>query len=175
MKTKEETKNKTEIIISTIEHSERMREGVGSWGNGYLEIPKEHFSYDYVMDHIDDWGFCGSLCNEDITYDTLTDTGVKIGFDTLHSYNNESHDEQWVLAKCNEIKDYLNKLLPQEHAFQFGQLRCFKVMEAFKFREMTKEELLHSQKEEKEEVENAVRTLLRNDARNCMLRSGEER
>lgn len=108
MKTKEETKNKTEIIISTIQHSEKRRADWGSWGNGYLEIPKEHFSYDYVMDHIDDWGFCGSLCNEDITYDTLTDTGVKIGFDTLHSYNNESHDEQWVLAKCNEIKDYLN-------------------------------------------------------------------
>lgn len=108
MKTKTETKNKTEIIISTIEHSERMREGVGSWGNGYLEIPKEHFSYDYVMDYIDDWGFCGSLCNEEITYNTQTDTGVKIGFDTLHGYNNESHDEQWVLAKCNEIKDYLN-------------------------------------------------------------------
>tara|TARA_R100000231_G_scaffold52688_1_gene44484 strand:- start:1363 stop:1803 length:441 start_codon:yes stop_codon:yes gene_type:complete len=108
MNTKTETKNKTEIIISTIQHKPYKSEGVGSWGNGYLEIPKEHFSYDYVMDYIDDWGFCGSLCGEDITYDTQTDIGVKIGFDTLHSYNNESHDEKWVLAKCKEIKDYLN-------------------------------------------------------------------
>ena len=74
-----------------------------------------------------------------------------------------------------KIKDNLNKLPPKEHAFQFGQLRCFKVMEAFKFKEMTKEELLQSQKQEKEKVENAVRTLLRNDARNCMLKSDEER
>jgi|TARA_R100000479_G_scaffold173896_2_gene120923 hypothetical protein len=108
MKTKTETKNKTEIIISTIQHKPYMSEG-GSWGNGYLEIPKEHFSYDYVMSYIeDDWGFSGSLCGEEITYDTQTDIGVKIGFDTLHSYNDESHDEKWVLAKCNEIKDYLN-------------------------------------------------------------------
>ena len=108
MNTKTETKNKTEIIISTIEHTKRMREGVGSWGNGYVEIPKEHFGYEYVNSCYDSWGFNGSFCGEDITYNEYTDTGLLIGFDTLHSYNNESHNEQWVLAKCNEIKDYLN-------------------------------------------------------------------
>tara|TARA_R100001443_G_C3256989_1_gene154646 strand:+ start:130 stop:588 length:459 start_codon:yes stop_codon:yes gene_type:complete len=111
MKTKEITQNKTEIIISTIEHDEKMRQGVGSWGNGYLEIPKEHFAYDYLMRHIDAWGFSGMFCNEEITYHHQTETGLKIGFDTLHTYNNESHNEKWVLAKCNEIKDYFNSYL----------------------------------------------------------------
>jgi len=109
MKTKEITQNKTEIIISTIEHSEIMREGVGSWGNGYLEIPKEHFAYDYLISCVDDdWGFTESFCNEEMTYSEQIETGLKIGFDTLHSYNNESHNEKWVLFKCNQIKDYLN-------------------------------------------------------------------
>ncbi len=106
---KTDIKNKTEIIISTIEHSEKMRQGVGSWGNGYLEIPKEHFAYDYLMNHIDGaWGFIGTFCDEEITYHHHTETGFKIGFDTLHSYNNESHNEKYVLSKCNQIKDYLN-------------------------------------------------------------------
>jgi hypothetical protein len=109
MKTKEITQNKTEIIISTIEHSEIMREGVGSWGNGYLEIPKEHFAYDYLISCVDDdWGFTESFCNEEITYSEQIQTGLKIGFDTLHSYNNESHNEKYVLSKCKEIKDYFN-------------------------------------------------------------------
>ena len=111
MKTKEITQNKTEIIISTIEHSEIMRQGVGSWGNGYLEIPKEHFAYDYLMSHIEQgYGFEGNFCDEEITYHDYTETGLKIGFDTLHSYNNESHNEKWVLSKCNQIKDYFNSL-----------------------------------------------------------------
>tara|TARA_R100000742_G_C4175376_1_gene12266 strand:- start:27 stop:482 length:456 start_codon:yes stop_codon:yes gene_type:complete len=106
---KTDIKNKTEIIISTIEHSERRREGVGSWGNGYLEIPKEHFAYDYLMSHVSEaWGFIGTFCNEEITYENPTETGLIIGFDTLHGYNNESHNEKWVLSKCNEIKDYFN-------------------------------------------------------------------
>lgn len=101
--------NKTEIIISTIEHSEIKREGVGSWGNGYLEIPKEHFAYNYLMSHIDDaWGFIGSFCGEEITFHDTNEWGLKIGFDTLHNHNNESHDEQYVLTKCNQIKDYFN-------------------------------------------------------------------
>ena len=109
MKTKEIIQDKTEIIISTIEHSERRREGVGSWGNGYLEIPKEHFAYDYLMSHIDDgWGFIGTFCDEEITFHDTDETGLKIGFDTLHNYNNESHNEQYVLSKCNQIKDYFN-------------------------------------------------------------------
>tara|TARA_R100000734_G_C3297365_1_gene88383 strand:- start:626 stop:1051 length:426 start_codon:yes stop_codon:yes gene_type:complete len=105
---KTDIKNKTEIIIKTIQHKPHMSEGVGSWGNGYLEIPKEHFAYDYLICYIDDWGFNGSLCNEDITYHREFEDGIVIGFDTLHSYNNESHNEKWVLAKCNEIKDYLS-------------------------------------------------------------------
>lgn len=106
---KTDIKNKTEIIISTIEHSEIKREGYGSWGNGYLEIPKEHFAYDYLMSHIDDsWGFIGSFCGEEITFHDTNELGLKIGFDTLHNYNNESHDEQYVLTKCNQIKDYFN-------------------------------------------------------------------
>lgn len=114
MNTHTETENKTEIIISTIEHPERLKKDkiwdYKSWGNGYLEIPKEHPTHDYISSCVDEWGFTESFCNEEITYHRHTETGFKIGFDTLHIYNNESHDKKWVLFKCNQIKDYINSL-----------------------------------------------------------------
>lgn len=110
MNTQTETENKTEIIISTIEHPEKIKKDNESWGNGYLEIPKEHPTHDYLISCVDDWGFTESFCNEEITYHRRTDKGIKIGFDTLHIYNNKSHNKKWVLSKCNEIKNYINSL-----------------------------------------------------------------
>tara|TARA_R100000353_G_scaffold176092_1_gene148780 strand:- start:1322 stop:1747 length:426 start_codon:yes stop_codon:yes gene_type:complete len=104
-----QTKNKTQIKITTIQHKAYMSEGVGSWGNGYLEIPREHFAFSHLCGKIDEqWGFEDSLCGEEITYYNITKEGLKIGFDTLHSYNDKTHDKKWVLNKCNQIKDYIN-------------------------------------------------------------------
>tara|TARA_R100001163_G_scaffold3068_4_gene4684 strand:+ start:529 stop:990 length:462 start_codon:yes stop_codon:yes gene_type:complete len=145
MNKKAELKNKTEIIISTIEHSEIIRQGVGSWGNGYLEIPKEHFAYNYLKSHINQgYGFEGNFCGEEITYFNHTETGLKIGFDTLHSYNDESHDEEYVLFKCAQIKNYFNSpeikkqiIDSMEHKIEIYKVRIKKTKE--KVRQLKKE------------------------------------
>ena len=114
MKTKEITQNKTEIKISLKEHTELMKTGVGSWGNGYLEIPKGHIAHEYLMscaDKSSPHGFYETICGEEITYSHIDEESVTIGFDTLHGYNNETHDKEYVVNKCNDMKDYFNSRL----------------------------------------------------------------
>tara|TARA_R100001086_G_scaffold63867_1_gene29633 strand:+ start:12598 stop:13044 length:447 start_codon:yes stop_codon:yes gene_type:complete len=114
---KTNTINKTEIKISLQEHTELMKTGVGSWGNGYLEVPKEHIAFDYLMscaEKSSPHGFYENICGEEITYSHIDydsdgiEESVTIGFDTLHGYNNETHDKKYVVNKCNEMKDYFN-------------------------------------------------------------------
>jgi hypothetical protein len=97
-----------EITIEVVEHKEQWKKEYGSWGNGYVEIPKCHPIYKHIISRVDDWGFCDVLCGEEITYNSETKNGYIIGFDTLHAYNGKHNTKQWVVAKCNEIKDYLN-------------------------------------------------------------------
>ena len=105
--------NKTEIKIIPQEHSKLNKSYVGSWGNGYLQIPKGHLSYDWLVSSIKKYphGFPSNICGESITYSNVHDEYVTIGFDTLHSFNNETHDKEYVLKKCNDIKDYFNSRL----------------------------------------------------------------
>ena len=100
----------TEIKIELVKHSDKYTNKLKykSWGNGYLEIPEEHFAYKYLICCTDRYGYNKDICNEKITHSKLTRNGIEIGFDTLHLYNNETHDKKWVLSKCNEIKNFLN-------------------------------------------------------------------
>ena len=102
------TQNK--IKIELVKHPEKYTNKLKyeSWGNGYLEISDEHFAYKYLVSCIDRYGYNRNICKEQITHSKLTKNGIEIGFDTLHLYNNKTHNKEWVLLKCNEIKDFLN-------------------------------------------------------------------
>lgn len=110
MKTKEQLKENTEITIKLIEHKDYFKSEYGSWGNGYVIIPQANPLYQYIISRVDDWGFMDTLCGEEITFNDYYKNGYMLGFDTLHNYNGKHNSKEWVEAKCNEIKDYLNKL-----------------------------------------------------------------
>tara|TARA_R100000388_G_scaffold61818_2_gene45257 strand:+ start:4878 stop:5324 length:447 start_codon:yes stop_codon:yes gene_type:complete len=101
-------KTNAEISIEIVKHKKHWQKEYGSWGNGYIHIPKEHPIYNHIISKEEHWGFMDSFCGEEITYNCETKTGYCIGFDTLHTYNGKHNTKQWVVDKCNAIKDYLN-------------------------------------------------------------------
>ena len=98
-----------ELQIELVEHEERWKKERGSWGNGYIIIPKMHQIYKYAELRDNPWapgqrGFYGDIyADEEITYHSWGKDGYKIGFDTLHSYNGKEHTKEWVEEKCKEI------------------------------------------------------------------------
>ena len=102
------SKTNAEITIEIVKHKKDWQKEYGSWGNGYIHIPKEHPVYNHIISKSDDWGFMDSFCGEEITYSSATKLGYCIGFDTLHSYNGKHNTKKWLVDKCNEIKNYLN-------------------------------------------------------------------
>lgn len=75
------------------------------WGCGYVHIPKDH---PILVELEEGWGnyLSPKDCPEEITF-TQWDKEKEylvIGFDTAHSYNNDSHDEAYVTAQANAIK-----------------------------------------------------------------------
>ncbi len=77
------------------------------WGCGYVHIPKDHPFLVQLVQQDDCYFYLEpENCPEEIT---LSEWNVDkeyytIGFDTAHGYNNESHDEEYVTRKTNEIK-----------------------------------------------------------------------
>jgi hypothetical protein len=83
------------------------------WGCGYVHIPKDHpilvqllveenMGYLYYLQPED--------CPEEITFSDWDKDReyYVIGFDTAHTYNNDSHDEEYVINRAREIKDLIN-------------------------------------------------------------------
>lgn len=101
-----------EIKIELKEHQEHLeyaKEKYGSWGNGYIIIPKMHPLYKYAKLKQNMWapgqrGFYGeTIADEEITYHAWLEEGYKIGFDTLHSYSSEHCTKEWVEEKCKAM------------------------------------------------------------------------
>jgi hypothetical protein len=96
------------IEIELKEH-QRWRKENGSWGNGYIIIPKTHPLYMYADLKQNTWapegrGFYGDvIADEEITYHSWSEESYKIGFDTLHSNNGEHNTKEWVEKKCKAM------------------------------------------------------------------------
>lgn len=95
-----------ETFISTMAYDDDFKTLCKTgWGCGYVHIPKDH---PILVELEEGWGnyLQPNGCPEEITY-TLWDEKSEylvIGFDTAHSYNNSSHDEEYVTAQANAIK-----------------------------------------------------------------------
>jgi hypothetical protein len=97
-----------DTFISTIAYEEEFKTiGRTGWGCGYVHIPKDHPILVKTLVS-DGWGdfLQPDGCPEEITlsqWDKEQEYFI-IGFDTAHSYNNDSHDEAYVIAQANAIK-----------------------------------------------------------------------
>jgi hypothetical protein len=95
-----------ETYISTIAYEEDVKTiGRTGWGCGYVHIPKDH---PFLVELEEGWGnyLQPKDCPEEITlsqWDKEKEYFI-IGFDTAHSYNNASHDEEYVTQQANAIK-----------------------------------------------------------------------
>lgn len=101
-----------ETFISTMKYEEDFKKHCKTgWGCGYVHIPKDHPIL--VKTLIDDgWGnyLEPDGCPEEITYSAWGKDKEYfiIGFDTGHSYNNDSHDEQFVIRQALYIKSLVD-------------------------------------------------------------------
>ena len=97
-------------FISTIEYEEDFKtRGRNGWGCGYVHIPKDH---PILVELEEGWGkyLEPNNCPQEITF-TQWDKDKEyliIGFDTAHSYNNDSHDEAYIKEQANIIKDLVD-------------------------------------------------------------------
>ena len=97
-------------FISAIEYEEDFKtRGRNGWGCGYVHIPKDH---PILVQLEEGWGkyLQPDNCPEEITF-TGWDKDKEhliIGFDTAHSYNNDSHDEAYIKEQANIIKDLVD-------------------------------------------------------------------
>jgi hypothetical protein len=95
-------------FISTIAYEDDFKTiGRTGWGCGYVHIPKDHPILVKTLVS-DGWGdfLQPDGCPEEITlsqWDKEQEYFI-IGFDTAHSYNNDSHDEAYVTEQANAIK-----------------------------------------------------------------------
>ncbi len=95
-------------FISTVAYAEDFKTGNKTgWGCGYVHIPKDH---PILVETLvsDGWGdyLQPKDCPEEITLSRWDKENeyYMIGFDTAHSYNNDSHDEAYVTQQANAIK-----------------------------------------------------------------------
>jgi len=99
-------------FISTMAYAEDFKTvGRTGWGCGYVHIPKDH---PILVETLvsDGWGdyLQPKDCPEEITLSRWDKDQeyYMIGFDTAHSYNNDSHDEEYVIAQANAIKELVD-------------------------------------------------------------------
>lgn len=107
------------VLLFTRGYSKAFREAVGEnrigWGCGYILIPLGHkflrVSKDESQNYDDDfnWGYLQiPNFSQEITLDEIKEVNGKkyriLGFDTAHSYNNDSHDYEWVLSQALEMQ-----------------------------------------------------------------------
>jgi hypothetical protein len=99
-------------FISTIKYEEDFKTiGRTGWGCGYVHIPKDH---PILVETLvsDCWGdyLQPKDCPQEITFTRWDKENeyYMIGFDTAHSYNNDSHDEAYIIEQANIIKDLVD-------------------------------------------------------------------
>ena len=117
-------------FISAIEYKEDFKTiGKTGWGCGYVHIPKDH---PILVETLvsDGWGdyLQPKDCPQEITF-TGWDKDKEhliIGFDTAHSYNNDSHDEAYIKEQANIIKDLVDAYT-SEQAKKFAMDEISKV------------------------------------------------
>ena len=117
-------------FISAIEYKEDFKTiGKTGWGCGYVHIPKDH---PILVETLvsDGWGdyLQPKDCPQEITF-TEWDKDKEhliIGFDTAHSYNNDSHDEAYIKEQANIIKDLVDAYT-SEQAKKFAMDEISKV------------------------------------------------
>ena len=121
-------------FISTIAYEEEFKTiGRTGWGCGYVHIPKDHPILVKTLVS-DGWGdyLQPDGCPEEITFsqwDKEQEYFI-IGFDTAHSYNNDSHDEAYVTEQANAIKLLVDAYTP-EQAKKFAMDEIGKVIRLY--------------------------------------------
>jgi hypothetical protein len=100
-----------ETRIELIGYSNEFRNSnkIG-WGCGYVLIPLSHPFADVKLLLNNDTYFYPQIegFSEEITYAEIEDDFLKIGFDTAHSWNNETHNKDFVERKANELKAFID-------------------------------------------------------------------
>ena len=121
-------------FISTVAYAEDFKTGNKTgWGCGYVHIPKDH---PILVETLvsDGWGdyLQPKDCPEEITLSRWDKDQeyYMIGFDTAHSYNNDSHDEAYVTAQANAIKDIVDAYTVHD-AHNYADLRISDVINKF--------------------------------------------
>jgi len=100
-----------ETFISTMAYGDDFKSHIRSigWGCGYVHIPKDH---PILVKLNEGWGnyLEPDNCPEEITYSEWDKEREHfiIGFDTAHIHNNSSHDEAYVTAQANAIKELVD-------------------------------------------------------------------
>jgi hypothetical protein len=124
-----------ETFISTMCYNDEFKQyHRGGWGCGYVHIPKDHPILVQLVEN-EGWGnyLQPDGCPEEITFsqwDKENDEYFVIGFDTAHSYNNDSHDEQYVIDQSNAIKALVDAYTVQD-AHDYAALRISDVISKF--------------------------------------------
>jgi hypothetical protein len=112
-----------ETFISTMKYGDDFKSHIRSigWGCGYVHIPKDH---PILIKLNEGWGnyLEPDNCPEEITYSEWDKDKeyFVIGFDTAHSYNNDSHDEAYITAQANAIKESVDAYT-HEDAIQYAK------------------------------------------------------
>jgi hypothetical protein len=122
---------KTFVSAIAYEEDFKTRDRTG-WGCGYVHIPKDH---PILVQLEEGWGnyLTPDGCPEEITF-TRWDKDKEyliIGFDTAHSYNNASHDEVYVTAQANVIKNLVDAYTAED-ADRYAKEQIQLVMDKYK-------------------------------------------
>ena len=82
----------------------------GGWGCGYVTIPKNAPAYKLAVlrQKTEEGGytfyFQPPKAEQQITFCEFTEEGLKIGFDTSHTWNGPKHDKDYVKAETEKLK-----------------------------------------------------------------------
>lgn len=112
-----------ETYISTMAYKEDFKTiGRTGWGYGYVHIPKDH---PILVQLEEGWGnyLEPNGYHEEITFTQWDKDGeyLIIGFDTAHSYNNSTHDEQYVTQQANAIKACVDAYTAEDASIYAGE------------------------------------------------------
>lgn len=121
-----------ETYISTVAYEDEFKTiSKTGWGCGYVHIPKDH---PILVKLINNEGWGDYLQPEDCPQEiTLTQWDKEkeyliIGFDTAHSWNNASHDEEYITQQANAIKALIDAYTADHaHKYAMEQLISFKL------------------------------------------------
>lgn len=83
------------------------------WGCGYVMIPKNHPFITYLEQSDDQWITHPSFEQEITYHKNKTVNGIDylvIGFDTSHSYNDETHDFDYVFNETIKLQNAIDSI-----------------------------------------------------------------